>query len=202
MDFPRNMGVYTKVHKDMAKKDGCKTISARWIDTNKGDTDNPNFRSRLVGREIKTDSSLDLFSATPPLEVMKFLMSECAQSQDDKRGPMRLATIDIKRAYFYAPAQRSVYISIPVEDKMPGDENMVGKLNLGLLWTRDAAHNWASEYSGLLKKLGFVKCVASPCNCSQPERNTKLTVHGDDFLIVGSLKIASGSGSPWNKSTS
>ena len=132
MDFFRKVGVYTKVHKEMAKKDGCKIISTRWIDTNKGDKNNPNFRSRLVGREIKTDSRLDLFSATPPLEVMKFLISNCAQSQDDPRGAMRLATIDIKRAYFYAPARRNVYISIPVEDRMPGDEHMVGKLNLSL----------------------------------------------------------------------
>ena len=69
---------------------------------------------------------------------------------------------------------------------MPGDENMKGKLNLSLYGTRDAAQNWASEYSGLLKKLGFVKGIASPCNFSQPERNLKLTVHGDDFLIAGS----------------
>ena len=139
----------------MAKKDGCKIISTRWIDTNKGDSENPNYRSRLVGREIKTDSRLDLFSATPPLDVMKFLMSMCAQSQNGKRGPMRLATIDIKRAYFYAPAQRNVYISIPAEDRMPGDENMIGKLNLSLYGTRDAAQNWASEYSGLLKPICF-----------------------------------------------
>ena len=37
-----------------------------------------------------------------------------------------------------------------------------------------------------MKGLGFVKGIASPCNFSQPERNIKFTVHGDDFLIAGS----------------
>ena len=32
---------------------GRPAISVRWIDTNKGDDDNPNYRSRLVAREIR-----------------------------------------------------------------------------------------------------------------------------------------------------
>lgn len=97
LDIFRKMGVYQKVHKSHAK--GKKVISTRWVDTNKGDENNPDYRSRLVGREIKKDATMDLFSATPPLEFIKLLLSTAAQGQSDRR-PLRVATVDIKRVYF------------------------------------------------------------------------------------------------------
>ena len=70
----------------------------------------------MVGREIKDDRRLDLFSATPPLETLKLLISKCARRQGDAR-PCRMAIVDIKRAYFYAKARRPVFIEIPIEDR-------------------------------------------------------------------------------------
>ncbi len=67
-----------------------------------------------------------------------------------------MMAIDIKRAYFYAKAQRPVYIEIPPEDKQLGDEEKVGKLNVSLYGTRDAAQNWAVEYTTFLNSLGFI----------------------------------------------
>ena len=181
LDFFRKMGVYQKVHKSYER--GKKVISTRWVDTNKGDEKNPDYRSRLVGREIKKDSRMDLFSATPPLEVMKLLLSTAAQGQKDWR-PLRVATVDIKRAYFYAPVRREVYIKIPDEDVLPGEEDMVGLLKLSLYGTRDAAQNWAKTWGEVLTKLGFVAGKASPCNYLHKSRNIMLTCHGDDFLMV------------------
>ena len=37
---------------------------------------------------------------------------------------------DVKRAYFYAPATRPVYIGIPAEDFQEGDGQYVGQLNI------------------------------------------------------------------------
>ena len=133
------------------------------------------------------DSRMDLFSATPPLETMKFLISLCARGQGGpKHERMRIATIDIKRAYFYAAARRDVYITIPEEDKMPGDEGKVAKLRLSLYGARDAAQNWAAEYTSFLQSLGFRKGIASPCSFHHKGRNISMSVHGDDFLIVAS----------------
>ena len=64
-----------------AAKAGSKVITTRWVDTNKGDVANPNYRARLVGREMKTDNRLDLFVGTPPLEVLKIILSKCAGNQ-------------------------------------------------------------------------------------------------------------------------
>ena len=68
IDFFRKMGVYEKVPRWKAREAGGKVVTTRWIDVNKGDLRNPNYRARLVGREIQIDKRLDLFAATPPLE--------------------------------------------------------------------------------------------------------------------------------------
>ena len=64
----------------------------------------------------------------------------CASNQW-RRDPYRILSIDIKRAYFYAPASRPIFIEIPMEDYETGDEKRVGKLNLSVYGTRDAAQN-------------------------------------------------------------
>ena len=186
IDYFRKMGVYTKVSRTEATNGKFKVISTKWIDTNKGDTKNPNYRSRLVGREIKKDKRLDLFAATPPLETIKFLLARAAQEQK-RNNPWRIGTIDVRRAYFYAPSRRPVYVEIPKEDRQPGDENMVGKLQLSLYGTRDAAMNWAMEYTEHLGKLGFVQGVSSPCNFAHKAMELSVTVHGDDFVVAGPL---------------
>ena len=98
MDYYRSIGVCSKVPRTEALTNGCKVISTRWIDINKGDDKKPNYRSR-VGKEIKKDKRLDLFAATPPLEALKAVVSICASSQYKKK-PHRLMSIDVCRAYF------------------------------------------------------------------------------------------------------
>ena len=183
MEFFRKMGVYRKVHKSQAR--GKTIITTRWVDTNKGTDAAPNYRARLVAREIKRDNRLDLFSATPPLEAMKALISKCAHGQ--KEG-MRLAVVDVKRAYFYAPTRREIFIQIPVEDRYPGDEEMIGVLDFSLYGTRDAAQNWAHCYSQVLLAAGFTRGTASVCNFHHAGRQVSITCHGDDFLLTGALK--------------
>ena len=64
------MGVYRKMRRAELPA-GARTITTKWVDTNKGTKEEPNFRSRLVGRKIKMDSRPDLFAATSPLESLQ-----------------------------------------------------------------------------------------------------------------------------------
>ena len=61
--------------------------------------------------------------------------------QQPKQRPLLYPQLDNKRAYFYAKASRPISIEIPVEDREAGDKDMVGKLNLSLYGTLDAAQN-------------------------------------------------------------
>ena len=59
---------------------------------------------------------------------------------DDEYDPKELMVNDVSRAYFYAPVKRSLFIELPSEDK-EAKEGEVGRLNVSLYGTRDAAHN-------------------------------------------------------------
>ena len=65
MDFFRQMGVYLKMPRSSLPA-GAETITTKWVDTNKGTSEQPNYRSRLVGREIKTDDRPDLSTTGVP----------------------------------------------------------------------------------------------------------------------------------------
>ena len=84
-----------------------------------------------------------LFAATPPLEVMKLLLSTLTTAN---RGE-RLMVADVKRAYFHAKSKRLIYVELPPEDVGPGEEGMCGRLNYSMYGTRDAAANWSDEYT-------------------------------------------------------
>ena len=113
-------------------------ISCRWVDINKGDDQAPEYRSRLVAREVKRDRRQDMFAATPPLTSLRFLVSLCASTQR-KRRPFRMLFIDVKRAYFHAPVKRNLFVELPPEDRDPADGDCVGRLLKSMYGTRDAA---------------------------------------------------------------
>ena len=56
---------------------------------------------------------------------------------------------------------------------------------MSLYGTRDAAQNWNEEYISTLKSWGFEVGKSSPCNFKHPVREITMTVHGDDFAVVG-----------------
>ena len=91
----------------MKREHWMRTITTRWLDTNKGDEQNPNYRARLVAREIKRDKRDDLFAATPPLESLRMVISICASHQfEAPENNFLIMITDVNWAYFYAPANR------------------------------------------------------------------------------------------------
>ena len=102
---------------------GRKPIAVRWVDMNKGDKANPNYRSRLVAKEFRgNDDRPEWFADTPPSECMKLMLHRTAS----RRG-QKMLYADVSRAFFYAPAVRLVYVQLPEEDRGPGDEGMCGE---------------------------------------------------------------------------
>ncbi len=100
------------------------------VDTNKGDKEKPEYRRRLVAKEIKKDRRKDLFAATSPLEAKKMLFSLWASV----RG-LLLDFGDVVRAYFHAKARRKVYVELSKEDV---EEGKCGLFKKAMYGTRDA----------------------------------------------------------------
>ena len=57
------------------EKTGRNPIGVKWVDVNKGDERRPEYRSRLVAKEVKRDKREDSFASTPPLEAFKIFLS-------------------------------------------------------------------------------------------------------------------------------
>ena len=78
MGFFKNMVVYDRVPRAEQKETHGKVIGTKWIDTNKGDIDNPKIRSRLVGKDFRIGPDDELFASTPALEVLRLIVSRAA----------------------------------------------------------------------------------------------------------------------------
>ena len=151
---------------------------------NKGDEDDYNIRARLVVQEFSKGKLCTIFAATPPLEAKKAFLS-LAVTEGIEYGEgwhYKLGCIDIKRAYFYAPAKRDVYIKLPLEDLTEG---YCGKLNKSMYGIGDASLNWENEYIRFMTSVGFVRGLSSPCLFYHPGKYVRAVVYGDDFTMLG-----------------
>ena len=160
-------------------------VGTKWLEVNKGDAEKLNIRARLVAQEFSKGKLSTIFAATPPLEAKKALLS-LAVTEGIGYGDgwhYKLDFIDIKRAYFYAPAKRDVYVKLPAEDFTEG---YCGKLNKSMYGTRDASLNWENEYIRFMTGIGFVRGLSSPCLFYHPGKDIRAVVYGDDFTLLGS----------------
>ncbi len=189
--------VWIKIPKSQARRKGTRApVSVRWVDVNKGDDLNPNYRSRLVARQLKaTDfSGKNYFAPAPPLEALKTVISMSMTRAGDHRpdwnpdSPTRvqISLVDVKRAYFNAqihPDEPETLVQLPSED--PDSDSMCARLLRHMYGTRAAADGWQEEYSTRLVDLGFVQGSASPNVFRHHERQITTSVHGDDFTSSG-----------------
>ena len=63
----RKHKVYIKVPTPQCiERTGRRPVGTRWIDINKGDDENPSYRSRIVAQKFNNHKRDDLCAATPP----------------------------------------------------------------------------------------------------------------------------------------
>ena len=191
-----DMGVWEKIPRSQMPS-GMRTIGTRWVDVNKQDEENPLYRSRLVGQEIKRGSGFDeFFAAMPSLSALKMLLAIAvtfkltdSAGKTPKTGTRRLlGFLDVKRAHFYSEATREIYVELPTEGKTASDGDVVGRLRRSLYGTRDAPLNWELTIRKTMMKLGFAQGKSNPCIYYHMKRDLRTVVHGDDFTTAGSYE--------------
>ena len=195
--FFHSKHVWVKVPRNEARtRTGRAPISVRWVDVNKGDDAHPNYRSRLVARQLKArdTSGQSYFAPAPPLEalrtVVSMAMTRIGEHQPDwsPDSPTRtqISMVDVKRAYFNAtisPEEPPTYVQLPDEDE--DAQEMCAKLLRHMYGTRAAADGWQEEYSTSLVALGFRQGEASPNVFHHELKGIVTSVHGDDFTSSG-----------------
>ena len=130
--------------------------SLKWVLKNKGEK----VRARLVVREIKKANSedeklepSDLFSAMPPVESLKALVSHVTTERVDRRGRnLVLAVFDVSRAHFHGVCERDVHVEPPSELHRLG---LVAKLNKTMFGDQDASNAWKKLWGEHLRSSGF-----------------------------------------------
>lgn len=186
MEFFKKMQVYRTVPKQRCRDvTGWEPIKVRWVDTNKQDEANPKYRSRLVAKDYKKGSDPELYTATPPIDALRLLISLAAIGSPSRGARRRIMTNDVARAYFNAPSLSPTFVDICEEDFEEGDEDNCGELRVSMYGTRPAAQNWQRCFTELLVGQGFTVTRASTCIMRHNARDIDLLVHGDDFVSVG-----------------
>ena len=72
-------GVWTRRPRaECFERTGKRPVTVKWVDVNKGDDESPNYRSRLVAREIRLPGEDPVFAPTPPLESVRMVLSLAA----------------------------------------------------------------------------------------------------------------------------
>ena len=165
---------------------GKKPIGTRWVDTDKSHgVGEMVVRSRWVARDFKDKKEKDrhdLFSATPPVEIIRYMLSRQATKRQDGRERKSMY-IDVKKAHLMPRCEQDVYVDLPEEADVAPDE--CGKLLYWLYGCRPAARAWEEHYSGVMEGEGFARLKSSPVAFAHNTRDLVAVCHGDDFVFVG-----------------
>lgn len=85
--FFERMQVYKKVQRHNCQgATGREPIKVRWVGTNEQDEATPEYSRRLVAKDFKRGSDPDLYTATPPIDTLRLLISLAAPGYSS-RGP-------------------------------------------------------------------------------------------------------------------
>ena len=94
-------------------------MKGRWIDVNNRDSTNWKKSSRNVAKEFNTGDEDGFFASTPLPEPLRLIISDAA-TQDQEEDKVIMVT-DVARAFFEAPARRTICVELPEEETHEGD---------------------------------------------------------------------------------
>ena len=90
--------------------------------------------------------------------------------------------LDVSKAHFYAPILDEEFVDLPPER---WTEGKCARLIYTLYGMRTAASNWEKEYSNTWEVVGFRPGRATVVAFYHPDRDVRIVVHGDDFVVEG-----------------
>ena len=164
---------------ECVKVTGKKPIQVRWVDVDKGFGV---YRSRFLTKDFRLKNKIDdregFQAATPPLEVVKFLIMQAATKcrQEEVR---KIMLIDISKANLYAPIEGEQYIHLAPE-RAKGWE--VCKVAVHLVRVADCSQHLGA---GVLSDLGGGGILLQGLPRSAHSPTPRGRVDGDDFVIEG-----------------
>ncbi|CAK0840427.1 unnamed protein product, partial [Prorocentrum cordatum] len=194
MEFLRGLGAYVHDAKQRCREETRRDpVPMIWVDVNKGDDRKPTVRCRLCVAETRYRTSMDLggpsqtFSATPPYEALRMLISFCCSPRNAEEDQHVLMFLDITRAHPHCEMKRQLWVKLPAEDPRSAEPNVLGLLVRCLYGCRDAGQNFELLVRETLEgKMGFSCGVWCPCIYRRGDGKLAAYVYGDNFVLKGS----------------
>ena len=179
IQYIKDKKVWRRIPRQEALRRGYKIVKGR------GDSTNWKYRSGYVAKEFNTGDEDGFFASTPPLEALRLVISDAAKR--DQEEDKVIMVNDVARAFFEAPARRTICVELPEEEEThEGDD--VGLLLQSLYGTRDASANFQEEVRKVLTKAGLKRGKYKSSTYYHEKVGIKAMVHGDDFISSGSRK--------------
>ena len=88
-------------------------------------------------------------------------------------------------ALLYGDCERPLFMELSQEDPRSLNPNLVARLVKSLYGTRDAPQLWARHVGKSLRGLGVAETKGAPGVYYHNEKDVEITLHVDDFLVVG-----------------
>jgi hypothetical protein len=184
VEFMMKIGLCEEAtEQDCWDKTGKAPVGTKWIDVLKQTENGAIVRSRLVARDFKNAGDRnrdDLFAATPPLEVVKAMLSLARRERNED---FKVMLIDVKKAHLNGVVGEDDgehFVRLPEE--MGGG---CGKLRRWLYGMRPAARGWEDDYSQRMEDAGMKRGKAASTTYYNAATGTRCVVHGDDFTFMG-----------------
>ena len=155
---------------------GCPQTSLWTQHTRKFDRGFVHENTNKTKKQGKIQRSLpasQLFSAMPPLEVVKVLVSIMMSVSLSKKGkPLKLRHYDISRAHFQGTAQRLIYIRLPSRGSSEEWRRQSWQIGQEHVWNSRRFRHLATWLCDLdLWRIGGLPKRQTQCNIvSQPQR--------------------------------
>ena len=160
-------------------------ISIKWESQTKGTEEHPIAKARLVAREFSTgDKRGELFAGTPGLMAMRTVIFR-AMTRCENGAKRSIMLADVKTAFLYGDARRSLYVELPLEDPLSTSGRYVGKLERVMYLTRDGPMIWQDHLRKTLPDMKFKESVTHPGVFQHETRDILFCVHVDDLLCTG-----------------
>ena len=128
LDFTSRLGVYRRRPRTWAIDRGVPVLPKKWVDVNKGDVKQPDYRPGLCGEELERwDPTMPgTFASMGPFECVMFLFSKALTWKPGASGPSarKILFLDASRAHCQADATSEMAIELPPEERVKG-QNLV-----------------------------------------------------------------------------
>ena len=175
LDNWKNFEVYTEV-----PDNGQKTISTRWVITEKLQEEEKTIKARLVVRGFEEEEAVQSDSPTAAKSTLRLVIAIAANEN------WNLETIDIKAAFLQGKLlDRDIFIMPPKEVR---EEGTLWKLNKVAYGLGDASRNWFFSVKEELIKLGMKQSKLDGAlfrYFHNGELQGIFVTHVDDFLFCG-----------------